>query len=117
MGARIAKNRLGLIDPIDVRSIDPTHSSGQNMSQAGSDCTIAEQVPWSDHVTAYDRAHFITYLRLLDGVILGASEDELCRSILDLDPDSAGAKRTLKSHLNRARWMAATGYRDLLPAS
>ena len=79
--------------------------------------TIAEEVPWSDHVTDYDRAHFITYLRLLDGVILGASEDELCRAILDLDPQSRGAKNTLKSHLSRARWMAETGYRDLLAKS
>ena len=79
--------------------------------------TIAEEVPWSDHVTDYDRAHFITYLRLLDGVILGASEDELCRAILDLDPQSRGAKNTLKSHLSRARWMAETGYRDLLARS
>ena len=28
-------------------------------------CTIADEVPWSDHVTDYDRAHFIVYLRLL----------------------------------------------------
>lgn len=80
-------------------------------------CTIADEVPWSDHVTDYDRAHFITYLRLLDGVILGASEDELCRAILNLDPHATQAKRTLTSHLSRARWMAETGYRDLLPAS
>ena len=87
------------------------------MPTADSVCAIADEVPWSDHVTDYDRAHFITYLRLLDGVILGASDDELCRNILNVDPQAADAKRTLSSHLNRARWMAETGYRDLLPAS
>ncbi|MDE2184660.1 MAG: hypothetical protein KGJ78_16695 [Alphaproteobacteria bacterium] len=76
---------------------------------------VADEVPWSDHVTEYDRAHFILYLRLLDGVILGASDDELCRAILDIDPRSVLAKKTLTSHLSRARWMAETGYRDLLP--
>jgi hypothetical protein len=86
------------------------------MPSAESVCTIADEVPWSDHVTDYDREHFITYLRLLDGVILGASEDELCRAILGLDPCATKAKQTLKSHLGRARWMAETGYRDLLPA-
>lgn len=87
------------------------------MAQTDSNCALANEVPWSEHVTDYDRAHFITYLRLLDGVILGADEDELCRAILELDPASAHAKLTLKSHLSRARWMAATGYRDLLPES
>jgi hypothetical protein len=87
------------------------------MPETESAYTIANEVPWSAHVTDYDRTHFITYLRLLDGVILGASEDELCRAILDIDPQSAQAQQTLKSHLRRARWMAETGYRDLLPDS
>lgn len=87
------------------------------MPQTEPDCALADEVPWSDHVTDYDRAHFITYLRLLDGVILGADDDELCRAILEVDPKSTHAKQTLASHLSRARWMAETGYRDLLPES
>jgi hypothetical protein len=84
------------------------------MPPAESVCTIADEVPWSEHVTDYDRAHFLVYLRLLDGLILGAGEDELCRTILNLDPEADGAQRTLRSHVSRARWMTQTGYKDLL---
>src|SRR5487761_1194212 len=32
---------------------------------------IADDVPWSDTITAYDEAHFVVYLRLLDAVADG----------------------------------------------
>ena len=38
------------------------------MGKAKMDPDIADEVPWSDHVTEYDEEHFITYLRLLDAV-------------------------------------------------
>lgn len=30
------------------------------------DPDVADDVPWSENITPYDEAHFITYLRLLD---------------------------------------------------
>jgi hypothetical protein len=77
---------------------------------------IADEVPWSEKITKYDEAHFVTYLRLLDASVAGASDAEMCRIVLGIDaakePDRA--KRALESHLRRARWMTEHGYRHLL---
>lgn len=77
---------------------------------------IADQVPWSNHVTDYDRAHFDIYLRLLDATSEGADEDEIIRIVLEVDPDGEPdrARKMFHSHLRRARWMTEAGYRDLL---
>ena len=77
---------------------------------------VADLVPWDDKITPYDKAHFSRYLRLLDAVDAGANSDDMCRTILDRDPvaDSASAKKTLESHLARARWMYEQGYKDML---
>jgi hypothetical protein len=77
---------------------------------------IADEVPWSDHVTPYDEAHFVVYLRLLDASAEGASEDEMSRIVLGIDSkqEPERAQRALRSHLERARWMTEMGYRDLL---
>jgi hypothetical protein len=77
---------------------------------------IANEVPWSDHVTAYDREHFTVYLRLLDAAADGASADDMSRIVLGIDPtnEPARAKQVLDSHLRRARWMTEHGYRHLL---
>ena len=77
---------------------------------------IANEVPWSDHVTAYDREHFTVYLRLLDAAADGASPEEMSRIVLGIDPanEPARAKLALDSHLRRARWMTEHGYRHLL---
>ncbi|MGO8869640.1 MAG: DNA -binding domain-containing protein [Alphaproteobacteria bacterium] len=82
----------------------------------GRDSEVADRVPWSERVTPYDEAHFVTYLRLLDATADGASEDEMSRVVLGIDPDREPerARTALKSHLERARWMTKTGYRDLL---
>jgi hypothetical protein len=80
------------------------------------DHKIADQVPWSDHVTDYDRGHFDVYLRLLDATAEGADEDEIIRIVLNIDPaeEPERAHAMFESHLKRARWMAEMGYRDLL---
>lgn len=80
------------------------------------DPKIANEVPWSDHVTAYDRAHFTVYLRLLDAATDDASDDEMSRIVLGIDPttEPARAKHALDSHLRRARWMTEHGYRNLM---
>jgi Uncharacterized conserved protein (DUF2285). len=77
---------------------------------------IADDVPLSDHVTDYDRDHFVIYVRLLDAERDGASNDDMARNILGIDPtkEPDRAKRALASHLNRAHWMTKQGYKDLL---
>lgn len=77
---------------------------------------IADDVPLSDHVTDYDREHFVIYIRLLDAERDGVSDDEMARNILGIDPtkEPDRAKRALASHLSRAHWMTTQGYKDLL---
>ncbi|MDE2166763.1 MAG: DUF2285 domain-containing protein [Alphaproteobacteria bacterium] len=77
---------------------------------------IANEVPWAETITAYDEAHFVVYLRLLDAVADGASDEEMARIVLKIDPakEPERARRALDSHLKRARWMVDKGYRHLL---
>jgi hypothetical protein len=77
---------------------------------------LRDPLPWSDKITSYDEAHFVTYLRLLDAEAAGTSNDEMCRVILELDPvgEPEKARRVLKDHLRRAKWMTNTGYKVLL---
>lgn len=86
------------------------------MAKPKLDPDIADEVPWSEHVTEYDEEHFITYLRLLDADKDGATEDEMARIVLCIDPtkEPERARRALESHLRRARWMTEAGYRHLL---
>ena len=67
-------------------------------------------------VTAYDRAHLQAYLRLLDAAAAHAPWREAAALVLGLDvaADPARARRIHDVHLERARWMAHAGYRDLL---
>jgi hypothetical protein len=77
---------------------------------------ISDEVPWSHHLTDYDKAHSLLYLRLLDATSAGASDDEICSVLLGIDAtwDLERARRCLRSHLSRAQWVSAKGYRDLL---
>ena len=86
------------------------------MEQLKRDPEVADEVPWSERVTPYDEAHFVTYLRLLDASGEGVSEDEIARNVLGIDPvkEPSRAQRAVRSHLRRAQWMTKTGYRDLL---
>jgi hypothetical protein len=80
---------------------------------------IADEAPWSDELTGYDQAHFVTYLRILDAESEGADWREAARIILRRDPAavSDGAYRCWESHLKRAKWMTEQGYRHLLDAA
>lgn len=80
------------------------------------DPPIADKVPWSDTVTEYDEQHFVTYLRLLDAEADGASQAEMARIVLGIEPNEepARAQCALESHLERARWMAEKGFLELL---
>jgi|SRR6185437_3447626 len=80
------------------------------------DPDIADEVPWSEKITAYDEQHFITYIRLLDADAEGADWREVASIVLHRDPakDTHRTRRCWETHLKRARWMTETGYRELL---
>ena len=78
---------------------------------------LAPAPPAGDQLTDYDRAHLATYLKLLDADALHIEWKVTARSVLalDTDRDVEGAQRVYDTHLARARWMTAKGYRLLLP--
>lgn len=86
------------------------------MSERKADTELPNEVPWSDTLTDYDRKHFVVYLRLLDACAAGASDAEMSRIVLGIDPSSEPlrAESVLESHLRRAHWMTEHGYRYLL---
>jgi hypothetical protein len=77
---------------------------------------IKDIAPSEPTLTVYDRAHFATYLRLLDAAAEGAPWREACRIVLGIDPvlEPERAWRAHETHLARARWMTRHGYRQLL---
>lgn len=79
---------------------------------------VADEVPWSEALTDYDRGHLTTYLRLLDAARDGADWREAARLVLGRDPGDgeAEARACWESHMARARWMTQAGYRLLLEA-
>lgn len=80
------------------------------------EATFKDSPPLTDRVNAYDEAHLITYLRLLDADEECADWREVVRIVfgLDVKSDPERAKRIHTSHLARARWMTENGYRHLL---
>lgn len=76
---------------------------------------LADEVPWSTKLTEYDEAHFVVYLRLLDCKAKGASDEEMLEIIRETDPGKSPeqARLSMRSHLERARWMTEEGYRGL----
>ncbi len=73
-------------------------------------------MPWSDNITPYDEAHFITYLRLLDAQAEQADWRVVARIVLHRDPTAEPdrTRRCWEVHLKRAKWMTESGYRKLL---
>jgi hypothetical protein len=86
------------------------------MAQAGMNPKIADEVPWSETITEYDESHYVVYLRLLDASNDGASNDEMARVVLEIDParEPSGAEKAVLSHLRRAQWTIEKGYRRLI---
>lgn len=78
--------------------------------------SFLESPPSQDGVTDYDRAHGVTYLRLLDAAADGAPWQEAASIVmgLDLNSDAERARRVHDSHLERAQWMTRCGYQHLL---
>ncbi|MDX8508407.1 DNA -binding domain-containing protein [Mesorhizobium captivum] len=85
------------------------------MLQPQSTVPVADEAPWSDSLTAYDKAHFTIYMRLLDAAADDASYEEMADLILGIDPEREPerARNAARSHLDRANWMVTTGYREL----
>ena len=77
---------------------------------------LLDAPPLADKPTDYDWAHRVCYLRLLDADAEGADWREVARVVMMLDPDDDPdrAHRAWRSHLDRARWMTTSGYRDYL---
>ncbi len=80
---------------------------------------VADEAPCTDELTPYDRAHFTTYLRLLDAAADGADWTEAALIVLGIDAsrEPARAWRAYETHMARARWMTEHGYERLLRAA
>ena len=91
----------------------------ESMSKPPLNPDVADEAPKAPTLTAYDKDHLVTYLRLLDADAEGADWREVAQLVLHIDanrePDRA--RRAFDSHLARARWMTEQGYRDLLRGS
>ena len=89
-------------------------SEGETMQEPTPE--VADEAPSGPEITAYDRQHFVTYLRLLDAKADGADWQEVARIVLDRDPDGDEwrSRRCWRSHLDRAEWFTREGYRLLL---
>jgi predicted secreted protein len=75
-----------------------------------------DRPPFSDKITDYDERHFVTYLRLLDAAAEGADWREAVQIIFGLSAADEPNRSQMvhDTHLERARWMTAHGYRQLL---
>ncbi|RWB95574.1 MAG: hypothetical protein EOQ56_27895 [Mesorhizobium sp.] len=76
---------------------------------------IADEVPWSDSITAYDREHFTIYCKILDYCADNASIEEMAERILGIDPveEPVRARNAVRSYIDRANWMVTTGSKYL----
>jgi hypothetical protein len=77
---------------------------------------LASAPPGGDALTEYDRAHLVTYLKLLDAEAMSVDWQATARNVLALDPevDVEEAQRVYAAHLARARWMTRVGFRQFL---
>ncbi|MBP6013327.1 MAG: DUF2285 domain-containing protein [Alphaproteobacteria bacterium] len=75
---------------------------------------LSEVAPKAPRITAYDEAHFQTYLRLLDAQAHNAPVGDLVAIIREAAPqmNASKARAALRSHLNRAIWLSKQGYRS-----
>jgi hypothetical protein len=86
------------------------------MPKSSVDSSVSDLAPIADTLTDYDKAHLVTYLRLLDADAEKADWTEVARIVLRIDPaqEPARARRAFESHLALAKWMTAHGYEHLL---
>ena len=77
---------------------------------------VTDEIPWSDRMTEYNNRNCEAYIRLLDADNKRLSNDDIARRILGIDPtaEPERARKAVKSHMSRARWMGEVGYRYLV---
>ncbi len=75
---------------------------------------LKPKAPSSDNVTPYDREHFKLYLRLLDAEENDVHWKVAVEEIMGLKSVESSSKSCWQSHLQRAKWMSNSGYRQLL---
>jgi hypothetical protein len=77
---------------------------------------VADDAPTTGILTGYDKEHLVTYLRLLDADADGAHWTEVAREALRIDPERERERawRAWETHLARAKWLTANGYRHLI---
>lgn len=82
------------------------------------DAPIADEPPASDQLTPYDEVHVIHYVILLDAERDKVAWEDVAREALQIDPakEPTRARRAFETHLARARWMANSGWRQMLKA-
>ena len=82
------------------------------------DAPIADEPPASDQLTPYDEVHVIHYVILLDAERDKVAWEDVAREALQIDPEKepTRARRAFETHLARARWMANSGWRQMLKA-
>ncbi len=82
------------------------------------DAPIADEPPESDRLTDYDEVHVIHYVILLDAERDRVAWEDVAREALLIDPERepVRARRAYETHLARARWMANSGWRQMLRA-
>jgi hypothetical protein len=77
---------------------------------------VADEAPKSAALTSYDKEHVLIYLNVLDAEADGADWMEGSVTVLHIDPirEPARARRAWETHLSRAKWMAESGYHQLI---
>ncbi len=99
-----AFRRADPVDPASLRQGGPSDPAAANVVALWGVC------PWSDGLSDYDRRNINLYAQLLYEESEGASEDDLARDVLGVDPyrNRSRSLRILRSHLKRAHWIADT---------
>ncbi len=94
----------------------PTHLTNRRQALPEVDPDVADEVLWSDRISPYDEAHFVTYMRLLDAEADGANWQEVAQIVLHRDPvaEPERTRHCWEDHLRRAKWMTESGYRKIL---
>jgi hypothetical protein len=60
------------------------------------DPDVQDVAPTGPHITVYDEAHFVTYMRLLDAEADGADWEEVAHIVLHRNPAKTGYRRILE---------------------
>ena len=80
------------------------------------DAPVADEPPASDQLTDYDALHVIHYIILLDAERDRVAWEDVAREALLIDPakEPARARHAFETHLARAKWMANSGWKQML---